>query len=255
MTSKSLIEREINNHDKENPVVVIFSSQGSALLPIILKEFSVRNISVAANILDGSLDDRSKSIQVDRTLGFFDWPDFDDIESYMIPRYDVTNHNGDDTVDILNKLKVDIIINAGTPRILKKHILDIPTQGVVNTHPGILPAYRGCTAVEWSLYNNDPVGATCHFMMEGIDEGPIIYSEIMPVVRGDQYEAVRANMIYHWASVTAKGVEKIIKDGSTMYSLPLQDVGMYYEVIPEDKLIAVKEKLLKGLYKCYITSV
>lgn len=239
------IESERISQQNDKLVIVLFSTFGSALLPIILEKFSVQGISIAANILDGSLDDRSKNIQKERTKGFFTWPDFDTVESYNIPRYDVTNHNGEETLNILKDLKVDIIINAGTPRILKKRILDLPTRGVINTHPGLLPAYRGCTAVEWALYNDDPVGATCHFMTKGIDEGPIIYSEIMPVVPGDTYEAVRANMIYHWASVTAKGIEKIIKDGSTIHTLPPQEEGTYYEVISEDKLNTIREKLLK----------
>lgn len=247
------IEGEIISHSKEKPVVVMFSTFGSALLPIILKEFSARGIPIAANILDGSLDDRSKNIQTERTQGFFNWPDFKDVESYEIPRYDVVNHNGEETVNLLKDLKVDIIINAGTPRILKKSILDLPTQGVVNTHPGMLPAYRGCTVVEWALYNDDPVGATCHFMTERIDEGSIIYSEVMPIAHGDRYEAVRSNMIYHWACVTAKGIEKIIKEGTTMRTLPFQGAGTYYKVIPEDKLMIVKEKLLKESYRCYIS--
>lgn len=255
MVVKPFIESESISHSKKNPVVVMFSTHGSALLPIILKVFNDRGIPVAANILDGSLDERSKHIQAERTQGFFKWPDFEDIESYKIPRYDVVNHNGEDAVGILNDLKVDIIINAGTPRILKKRILDLPTQGVVNTHPGILPAYRGCTAVEWALYNNDPVGATCHFMTKGIDEGPIIYSEVMSIAHGDRYEAVRTNMIFHWATVTAKGIEKIIKDGATVHTLPSQGMGTYYGVIPEDKLTIVKDRLLEESYKCYVTSV
>ncbi len=239
------------NNQATNLNIILLSSRASGLLPILLKEFDSRGIPVAANVLDGTVSERNRMIQMERTQGFFEWPDFSAIGAYGIPSYDVDNHNSEGTAEILRSLKPDILINAGTPRILKKHVLEIPVRGVVNTHPGILPAYRGCTVVEWALYNDDPVGATCHFMTEGIDEGPIIYSEIMPIVKGEVYEEIRAHMIYHWARVTARGVEKIRDEHLSAGTLPPQAEGTYYGVIPDDTLAAVKKKLLEGTYTCY----
>lgn len=245
------MHKKYTHESRKKLVIVLLSSSGSALLPILLKEFYSHGISVAANVLDGTLNERNRNIQEDRTKGFFEWPDFSDVQKYNIPQYDVDNHNSEKSTEILKRLKPDVIINAGTPRILKKPILEIPSRGIVNTHPGLLPAYRGCTVVEWALYNDDPVGATCHFMTEGIDEGPLIYSEVMPIARGDVYEAVRTNMIYHWARVTRKGIERIRDEHISSVTLPPQGQGTYYAVIPDDKLEVVKEKLIAGLYKCY----
>lgn len=240
----------MKNQGKE-PTIILLSSWDNTLLPILIQELYSRGIVVAANVFDGTVSEKNRNIMLTRTKGFFEWSDFPAIEKYSIPHYDVDNHNSESSAELLRTLKPDIIVSASTPRILKKHILEIPSKGVVNTHPGILPAYRGCTVVEWALYNDDPVGATCHFMAEGIDEGPIIYSERMPIAKGDVYEAVRANIVYHWSRVTATGIERIRDENSTSKTLPPQAEGTYYNIIPDEKLAVVKEKMLSGLYKCY----
>ena len=65
--------------------------------------------------------------------------------------------------------------------IVKESLLKIPREGTLNCHPGLLPRYRGCTCLEWALYEDEPVGATCHFVTPEIDAGDIVRKEIMPV--------------------------------------------------------------------------
>ena len=60
--------------------------------------------------------------------------------------------------------KIDLLVNAGTPRILKSNLLKAPSIGVINCHPGILPDFRGCTCVEWAIYLDQPIGNTVHLI-------------------------------------------------------------------------------------------
>ena len=99
------------------------------------------------------------------------------MEEERIPFYFVGNHNDDKTLRLINSLSVNVLLNAGTPRKLKPNIFDNVEHGCINVHPGLSPFYRGCSAVEWALFNDDKIGNTAHFMTEGYDEGNIIASE------------------------------------------------------------------------------
>lgn len=228
--------------------IVALSSYGSEFLPIFLSEMEKQGISVTAVVLDGIVEGREREIQEERTKGYFKWPDFSEIEKYKLPLYCVKNHNNQYSEDVLKNLQPDILINAGTPRILKKNILSIPKIGVVNVHPGSLPDYQGCTVPEWAIYNDDPIGLTCHFMQEGIDTGPIIFSRVMEVKKSEPYESVRAHIIYETAITMALGLKMIEENDIHIDRLPAQQEGTYYKVITPEKMDEVKNKLLEGRY-------
>jgi methionyl-tRNA formyltransferase len=77
----------------------------------------------------------------------------------------------------------ELVVLGGT-RILRPHLLAIPTRGTINAHPGLLPWLRGSSSVEWALYEDVAVGSTVHFVEVGIDTGPIILLRGLPVRRG-----------------------------------------------------------------------
>lgn len=237
----------MNNNSKK---IIILSTVGSEILPILLSMLETNGIFVSALVLDGIISEKNKKIVIERTKGFFDWPDFFDIEKFNLPTYLVKNHNGENCLNLLGSLCPDIMINAGTPRILKAPILSIPKLGILNCHPGILPKYRGCTCAEWAIYNDDEVGATCHFMTEGIDAGPIVYSEVMPVYKGDVYEKMRTDLIFHMIKVLAKGTLEVLEKDFSINNLPAQIGDDYFNVISEEKLQLVKQKLAQQTYKC-----
>jgi methionyl-tRNA formyltransferase len=110
------------------------------------------------------------------------------------PVYFVENHNSAYCVDLLRSLHLDVLINSGTPRKLNAAVLTASSLGVLNAHPGQLPQYRGCSAVEWSLLNNDGLGNTIHFMNERYDEGPILRFQPYHPKRHASYQEIRAGL-------------------------------------------------------------
>ncbi len=78
----------------------------------------------------------------------------------------------------LSKITGLLGINCGFDFIIPKDILiQIP---ILNLHPSALPFNRGCHHSFWALIENTPLGATLHWMSEGIDEGPIIAQITFP---------------------------------------------------------------------------
>lgn len=185
----------------------------------------------------------------ERTAGHYKIPRITEVTgSHVLPFYFVAHHNDALSEELLQTIKPDLLILGGAD-IIKPHILSIPVMGTLNIHPGLLPQYRGCSSVEWALYHDDPVGTTCHFVTPEIDGGPVVYSEVLPVRRGDSYESVRARMFEHGATVLVKGIKLLEAGCKGVVAAP--DGGRYHKVMDEDTLARVKEKLLKMEYKRY----
>lgn len=80
-------------------------------------------------------------------------------------------------IDTLQSLNLDLIISIHFPYIIPKSVLKTPRLGCINLHPAFLPYNRGWHTPSWALLENTPIGATLHFMDEGVDTGDIIHQE------------------------------------------------------------------------------
>jgi phosphoribosylglycinamide formyltransferase-1 len=81
---------------------------------------------------------------------------------------------------------VDLVALAGFMRVLKGDFLRAFPQRVVNIHPSLLPAFPGLEAWKQALDHGVKVtGCTVHFVDQGIDSGPIIAQETVPVLADD----------------------------------------------------------------------
>lgn len=82
--------------------------------------------------------------------------------------------------------RVDWIVLAGFMRILKGEFLRAFAQRVVNIHPSLLPSFPGLEAWRQALdYGVKFTGCTVHFVDQGIDTGPIIAQQTVPVMDHD----------------------------------------------------------------------
>jgi phosphoribosylglycinamide formyltransferase-1 len=89
-------------------------------------------------------------------------------------------------VDALLHHRVDLVAMAGFGTILDRPILDAFPDRVVNTHPALLPAFKGWHAVEDAFAAGVKVtGCTVHFARLDVDDGPILAQEAVPVLPGD----------------------------------------------------------------------
>ena len=90
---------------------------------------------------------------------------------------------------------MDLVVLAGFMRILKGELLRAYAQKVVNIHPALLPAFPGLEAWKQALdYGAKMTGVTVHFVDQGIDTGPIIAQETVPILPGDTPETLHARI-------------------------------------------------------------
>jgi phosphoribosylglycinamide formyltransferase 1 len=81
---------------------------------------------------------------------------------------------------------VDLVVLAGFMQLLTPAFLERFPERIVNVHPSLLPAFPGAHAVEEQLAAGvAESGATVHLVDEGVDSGPILRQERVPVVADD----------------------------------------------------------------------
>ncbi len=169
------------------------------------------------------------------------------VASLDIPQFEVANHNDISCHRILAKRRPALVVLGGT-RIIRPPLLELPTLGMVNAHPGLLPRLRGSSSVAWALYKDLPVGSTTHFVDSSIDTGSIILRRELPVYRGETYERIVRRVLTLSGELMAESLalfqsgrvpEEISQDPAT---------GETLRVIPPDLLLEAKRRLAQGDY-------
>lgn len=97
-------------------------------------------------------------------------------------RNNYTNH----VVEKLHLHQVELVAMAGFMTILGEPIFEAFSGKVLNTHPALLPSFKGAHAVEASLAAGVKLsGCTVHIATPQVDAGPILAQEAVPVFEQD----------------------------------------------------------------------
>jgi len=82
----------------------------------------------------------------------------------------------------LEEHSVELVVLAGYMHLLTRPFLDRFPGRIVNVHPSLLPAFPGAHAIADALAAGvRTTGVTVHYVDEGLDSGPVIRQEAVPV--------------------------------------------------------------------------
>jgi phosphoribosylglycinamide formyltransferase-1 len=99
-------------------------------------------------------------------------------------------------VEILGAHRVDLVCLAGFMRLLSPDFVRAFPGRIVNVHPALLPAFPGLDAQRQAWEHGAKVsGATVHLVDEGLDSGPIVAQEAVPVLSGDTAATLAARIL------------------------------------------------------------
>jgi len=131
---------------------------------------------------------------------------------YIRPVESVTvgNINDDACVEFIKRQAPDVLAVCGTT-VIRQEVFSLPRRGAVNIHTGIAPEYRSADPIFWALYCNEPenVGVTIHFVDKGIDTGPVIHQERVPVYGGDTLATLYVRCIRRGAELFLRALAEI----------------------------------------------
>jgi phosphoribosylglycinamide formyltransferase-1 len=94
-------------------------------------------------------------------------------------------------VEALRRHRADVVAMAGFGTVLGPAMFEAFGGRVLNTHPALLPAFKGWHAVADALAAGVAVtGTTVHIATEDVDGGPVLAQEEVPVFPGDTEETL-----------------------------------------------------------------
>ena len=100
-------------------------------------------------------------------------------------------------IEQLDLHHVELVLLAGFMRILSPQFINRFPARIMNIHPALLPAFSGLDAQQQALdYGVKVSGATVHFVDEGMDSGPIILQEAVPVEEDDNLTTLSERILH-----------------------------------------------------------
>jgi phosphoribosylglycinamide formyltransferase-1 len=100
-----------------------------------------------------------------------------------------------ETAARLKDAGVELVCLAGFLRLVRAPLLDAFPMRILNIHPALLPAFPGLDAWKQALDAGVPeTGCTVHFVDAGMDTGPVILQQRVPVQPDDTPESLHARI-------------------------------------------------------------
>lgn len=158
------------------------------------------------------------------------------------------NFNSSEIETFLKGLSVELGVFTGGG-LIRKNILNIFSQGIVNCHGGLLPAYRGLDVEKWPIVENQALtlGCCAHLMSEGVDEGPILIQYRSDSLSAKSIERLGFNLEYPQCTVISYAVLKYL-DGSLEPIYQVASEGRQFYYMHHSLVNIVRKKLLGQNY-------
>jgi methionyl-tRNA formyltransferase len=117
-------------------------------------------------------------------------------------------------------------------QILRRELLDIPTRGVLNVHPSLLPRHRGASPVPAAILAGDrETGVSVILMDAGMDSGPLLAQRAVPIADADTTGSLTEALAGVAADLLAETLPRWLRGE--------------IEARPQDESLATRAPLLK----------
>ena len=150
----------------------------------------------------------------EKKKNYSDYAEFDSIaEKFCIFHKKVDNINDKENIEILKSIKPDLILVMGWSQLLKSDIINIPTIGIIGSHPTELPKYRGRAPIPWTILKDLKKSAETFFWIEeGTDSGDILDQEIFSIEEDADASSLYAKVTDLGKKMTLRNL-KLIEQG------------------------------------------
>jgi phosphoribosylglycinamide formyltransferase 1 len=130
---------------------------------------------------------------------------------FELDEYPTREERDSAMADWLEEHDVDLVVCAGFMHLLRPNFLERFPGRIVNTHSAPLPEFPGAHPIEDVLAAGvSETAATVHFVDEGVDAGPVIAAERVPVRKEDTVETLRERVKTAEHRLLPKAVRELI---------------------------------------------
>jgi phosphoribosylglycinamide formyltransferase-1 len=96
---------------------------------------------------------------------------------------------------VLRDARIDVVVSAGYMRVLGPEVVEGYRDRWLNVHPALLPSFPGMHAVRDALgYGAKVTGVTVHLVDEGVDTGPVVLQEAVPIRDDDDWDSLESRV-------------------------------------------------------------
>ena len=98
--------------------------------------------------------------------------------------------------EVIDRYDPDYVLLAGFMRVLTPGFVERYEGRLINIHPSLLPSFPGLHTHQQALVDGVQWhGCTVHFVTAKLDHGPIVAQGIVPVLHGDDAEALASRLL------------------------------------------------------------
>ena len=110
----------------------------------------------------------------------------------------------------LKHFRADVIVVAAYGLILPRPVLELPRDGAINIHASLLPRWRGATPIERALLAGDRhTGVSIMQMDDGLDTGPVLMQEEIPILEDDTMGTLRDRLAELGAKLIVQALDAL----------------------------------------------
>jgi methionyl-tRNA formyltransferase len=121
----------------------------------------------------------------------------------------------------------DVLVVVAYGLLLPPAVLAIPRLGCVNVHASLLPRWRGAAPIERALLAGDErSGITIMLMDEGLDTGPLLLQQSIPIAPGDTGGSLREKLAALGAPLLLEALAGLSE--GTLHARPQPAEGVTY---------------------------
>lgn len=154
-------------------------------------------------------------------------------------------------------LNPDIILVGSWGERFQKETIDLPKIACINTHPSLLPKYRGPNPYSRVIMNGETVsGLTFHIMDEKLDNGPVLMQKKVEIIQGFNGDT-GGSLKNKTCNLARHAIKELLETMDNEIIIPIaqkSSEATYFSQIKEDEIIVDFEwtsekidRLLRGL--------
>jgi len=185
-------------------LVILISGRGSNMRAIVetasVEQWPARIAAVISNRPD------SAGLEWARSRG---------IATQVVNHKDFPSREAFDTAlaEVIDGYRPDAVALAGFMRVLTEGFVNRYEGRLVNIHPSLLPAFPGLNTHRQALAEGvKEHGCTVHFVTAKLDHGPVIARAVVPVLPGDDEEALAARVLEQEHRIYPQALRWLLED-------------------------------------------
>lgn len=147
-----------------------------------------------------------------------------------IPIIWTTSIKSDAFFEQLKQVNPDIIVlGGGWHELIPKRIFSFPRLGCINTHPSLLPEFRGTSITRWQvLHGVMKSGSTIHYVDDTFDTGGVLAQSVVDVSNSTTPQELFLKLSYAGADLMVPLLQKFKEQGKPE-AYGVQHNALYYK--------------------------